>query len=242
MTRSASRGGVMDESQFAAEQVGWITLALISLGVAVTYALRRLRALRPLMDVKADAVQKLERTGVVGERLSEAHWNAMFRTTLERARQGFERADDEVSRAVALALADAEKEGGGLAGVVRRAALRAIAGGDIGSVLVRLDPDLLVYALAIPARVDDPRALKRCAALAEGWPAHAEALRRAVSSTNEPRLLGLAYCLDPEAREGTLAVAYEEAGYRVVTSPLADEAGAASEPSGRYDFVLASAG
>jgi hypothetical protein len=119
-------------------------------------------------------------------------------------------------------------------------ALRAVSSGQLASVLVRVDPGLLVYALAVPGRADDPRAIRRCSSLADGWKAHAQKVRRAAAAAGgqTPALLGLAYCFDPEAEGCTLAVAYEGEGQSLVSAPLADGSLPGSETVGRYHFSV----
>jgi hypothetical protein len=232
---------MMSDSDLQGEATLWLIAAGVSLVIALGLVMRRWRKVRALLNVKSDEVRKLDRRGVVAERLEERHWIEVFRATLERARRDFEPGESAVARAVATALVEAEKAGDALASLVREAALRALTGGDLGSVLLRTDSGLLVYALAIPARADDPRALNRCPAFADGWARHAETIRHAIADARSPRMLGLAYCLDPEARDGTLAVAYDEDGLRVATAPLADGAAtqAGSAVAGRYEFSLA---
>jgi hypothetical protein len=229
----------MDRFVIDGEYIVWIVLAAVSLALAVVYACARWADVRPLMDVKSDALRKLERRGGMEESLEEQGWDRTFRATLERARRDFEQGGSDVSRGVAAAIGEVEEAAGLLSGLVRRAAMRALSRGDLGSVLVRIDPGLVVYALAIPARADDVRALRRCTAFADGWSAHVEAVRRAAAGAKPPRLLGLGYCLDPQGGAGALVVSYEDEGRRVATAPLADGTSAASGPAGRYDFRLA---
>jgi hypothetical protein len=110
------------------------------------------------------------------------------------------------------------------------------------SVLVRIDPRLAVYALASPARADDDRALKRCAAFADGWWTHIDAMLKAAGGAKSHGLLILAYSFDLERREGSLAFAFEKDGRRLATAPLGDEAAETTGSAMRYTFTTAKAG
>jgi hypothetical protein len=229
----------MDEFSLTGEQILWILFAVASLVVAFFYCQNRWQAFRPMLEVKSEAVQKLTRPGLLQRQFAEKRWNEVFLTTLDRARQGFENVEGEAAAAVASALNEVERARSSLANLIRPVALQAVSSGELSSVVVRVDPGLLVYALAVPGRADDPRAIRRCSSLADGWKAHAQKVRRAASTPEQtPALLGLAYCFDPEAEGCTLAVAFEGNGQSLVSAPLADGSLAGSETVGRYHFSV----
>jgi hypothetical protein len=115
--------------------------------------------------------------------------------------------------------------------------LRAMTEGDLQSALVRLD-NALVYFLVFPGRPEDRRTLRRHPAIADGWPAHAASVRAAAGLGQSP-MIALLYFLGLDARDGTLAVAYEGDDTRRFPPELAEPSGGAlNGPGLTYDFAL----
>ena len=90
----------------------------------------------------------------------------------------------------------------------------------------------------------DTGAIRRSAALAEGWPVHAAALRRAAAEGGAaPPLVALLYFLGLDAQDGRLEIAYEGDDRRRYPAGLGEPpggtAGPRDGPGWSYEFTLA---
>jgi hypothetical protein len=193
------------------------------------WGILRYRLFRP-----PEGLSNLSRPSRVATRLSSGRWDAAFHNTLERSRRDFEGEGNAVAAAVLGTIANG---GEVLGSIVKEIALRAMTEGDLQSALVRLD-NALVYFLVFPGRHEDRRTLRRHPAIADGWPAHAASVRAAAGLGQSP-MIALLYFLGLDARDGTLAVAYEGDDTRRFPPELAEPSGGAlNGPGLTYDFAL----
>jgi hypothetical protein len=220
-----------------------LALLLLALTGIALYSRSEWRTLRYILFRRLTGLAELERAGLVASHLEPARWDAGFRSWLERARGDVERAAGPAARAAFEALSAA---GPTLAPRVREMAEQAMVHGAIRSSLIRLD-GVLVYVLACPGRPEDRRAWRRCETLAEGWTAHATALRRAAMDRPgdgpdgdvAPPLVALIAFLGLDARDGMLLVAIEGDGEHLGPAILDGTAAARGEPAFTYPFALA---
>jgi hypothetical protein len=219
-----------------------VFLGLVALAAAgvILHARSEWRALRHVLFKPDEEQAGLSRPSRVAERLAPDRWGEVFRATLAEARRDLGAAPAGAAGAALEAVCQAEEA---LAPRVREVALRAMTGGEPRSTVVRLGA-VTVYALVVPGRQEDRRALRRHEALAGGWPAHAAAVRRAAAegAGTAPPLVALIYYLGLDARDGTLLLAYEGDDGRWFPEELAGVGAPAEAPAGpvrAYGFALA---
>ena len=202
----------------------------------IIYVRNEWKMLRIYLFKKPEAMLEQGRPGRVADHLDFDRWETAYRATLERARSDFAR-DGGPAAAAALGVLEAARDD--VAPLVREVAARSMTRGALQSVLIRLD-GVTVYALATPGRYEDRRTLRRDESLAEGWPAHAAAIRRAAAGLP---LIGLLYFLGTDAHDGTLLVAYEGDENRFfpaeLDAPPSSPAPARPGPNWTYEFALA---
>jgi hypothetical protein len=207
-----------------------VLLGLVSLGIggAFLHSWHDWRALRHLLFRPDDNQRLPSLPGRLAERLDEGRWDSRFRETLSRSRHEVRLTENS---AAATALEAVERDAERLSPLVREIALRAMTEGEIQSSLVRLE-ELLVYVLVFPGRHDDRRTFRRSESLAQGWPAHAQAVHDAADRGKSLPMLSLLYFLGLDARSGTLLVAYEGKEGSLHPRELADAANESIPGSG----------
>jgi hypothetical protein len=215
-------------------------LLVVALTGAIVHTRQEWLALRHRLFRPLEGPLKQARPSRVAERLTSPLWDKAFWETLRRSRRDME-ADGNGSAAALLG--SAEKAGEDLSQLVKDLAMRAMAAGELRSALVRVDGGL-IYALVFPGKHEDRRTFRRYDALADGWAAHATAVRaRAVRDRQSPPLLGLLYILGLDAREGTLLVAYHGDDGRLSAAELVEPNVGVSDAQDAatltYEFALA---
>jgi hypothetical protein len=215
--------------------VGLLALAVTG---ATLHTRHQWRALRHKLFRPHAGLAQSSRPGRVAERLTSARWASAFGEALGRARR--DAAAEGVTTAAAFeAVAAAEED---LRAVIDDVARRAMTGGDLQSCMVRL-PRTIVYVLVFPVRHEDRRAFRRYAALSEGWPAHAAALRRAAAEGGAaPPLVALLFFLGLDARDAMLEIAFEGDDRSWSPAGLGELPGGPAGPRGgpawSYEFAL----
>jgi hypothetical protein len=232
----------MGQTTLGADELKVILALLALFGVATAGALLRMRhewrALRHRLFQREESKGGWSRPGGVAERLRSGRLGVASREILGRLRSDFEAEGNAEAAAAVEAVALA---GDRLDPRLAEIAGWAMAGGELRSVLVRLD-GALAYLLAFPGRREDPRTFRRYEAFRAGWPAHAAAVREAAGGDGAPPLVALLVFLGLDAREGTVLVAYEGDGTSRYPDDLADPASATiAAPGGAaltHDFAL----
>jgi hypothetical protein len=211
----------------------FLALPVVAMIGAILHARHEWRALRHKLFRQDEESAKVSQPGQVAGRLGPGRWDAAIRETLDKARRDL---SDEGGTAAGEAVSAA---GEGLPELVDSLAKEAMQGGDLRSALVRSDK-ALVYVLAFAGRPEDRRKIRGYQAFAEGWPAHATAVRRAAGGEGAPPMVALLYFLGLDARDGKLLVAYEGDEGRRYPSELAEPTGGpAVAPGLSYEFALA---
>lgn len=212
--------------------------ALIVLPVLLValYLLWRGRRLRVKLGLgsEAPAAQGPAPGGVIGPRLDAKAWARSFEGGVADLRRGLDADGSEPCRAASAAIGRVMAEGGAaIAEIARGAAIDALRGGALRSVLARLE-GLLLYVLVVPSARPEPKALVQHAPLTDGWAGHA---RRVVAGS--PALAGaklpvlsLILFVRPDASEVTLVAGYDDGQRRVWPGPLL-AAGEARRVEGR---------
>jgi len=232
----------MGETTLGVDELKIVLVLLGLFGAGTAGALLHMRhewrALRHKLFQREESKAGWSQPGRVAARLSPGRLGDAAREMLGRLRREFEAAGDAEAVAAVEAVAEAGERLDPMLGEV---AARAVAGGDLQSVLVRLDK-ALAYVLVFPGRREDPRTFRRYEALCDGWPAHAAAVREAAGGGEAPPLVALLFFLGLDAREGSLLVAYEGDHASRCPEELADQAGgtvaAKGEATLAHDFAL----
>jgi hypothetical protein len=221
-------GQTMPVGQQVVLLVLFLALPVVAMFGAMLHARHEWKALRHKLFRPDEAAAKAMRPGRIAERLGPGRWDAAIRETLEKARGDLA---DEGDAAAAV--------GEDLSGLVDSLAREAMQAGDLRSALVRSDK-ALVYVMAFAGRPEDRRQIRGYEALADGWPAHATAVRRAAGGDDAPPMVALLYFLGLDARDGRLLVAYEGDQGRRYPSELAEPSGgSAVAPGLSHEFALA---
>jgi hypothetical protein len=213
-----------------------VLLALFSAAITgfIMHSRAEWGALRHKLFRRLDGAEKLSKPSGVAARLSSPRWDAAFREALERSERDFE----ALGTTAAAAMLRAVHEGGEkFPDLVREIASRAMTRGELESALVRLEQGP-VYILVLPGRHEDRRTLKRYQSLADGWPAHAAAIRAASGAGKSP-MIALLYFFGLDAHDGSLLVAYEGDDSRRFPAALGEPpVSELNSPALTYDFAL----
>lgn len=196
---------------------------------------------------EAPATQGPAPGGVIGPRLDTKAWARSFEAGVEELRRGLDAEGSEPCRAASAAIGRAmTSDGASIAEVARGAAIDALRGGELQSVLARLG-GLLFYVLVVPSARPEPKALVQHAALADGWAGHARRVAAGSPALAGAKLpvLSLILFVRPDASEVALVAGYDDGERRVWPGPLL-AAGEARRVEGRvypdhHEFNLAPA-
>ena len=166
-----------------------------------------------------------------------AGWARTVETCLRRARGKVSCSDVPGREAAAAALEKLLPLHDAIATLTISTAADALASGEVQSCLVRAGDRNggTAYVLVFPAEHGDGRGVRRHQALAAGWNAHAEAIRRRIRAGQLPPVLLLAFFLHPEARRGSMVVGYDDGQVRITPAALL-EARAQRDHSGGLSF------
>ena len=196
--------------------------AVLVFGAVFWYARKQWIKLRPKLDAKSGAAAERERPGFLAENLAAERWDRSVEITLKGVESALLADGSPISAKAAAALREVTPLPAAVAAITRQAATAAVESGELQSRLLSTTPTA-VYALVCPARHAHVRLLRKHPAFADGWLEYAAQLRRGLGRKGSPPdVLCLLFFIGPDARDGTLAVAYESADGRLATAELVD--------------------
>jgi hypothetical protein len=207
----------------------WGAAAILLAGAVYWFARRRWIKLRLTLAARPGAIAERERPGLLAENLAPERWEKSVGITLKGVEAALLADGSPIAAKAATALREVIPLPAPLAAITQQAAAAAIESGELQSRLIPTKPTA-VYALVCPARHAHVRLLRKHPAFADGWPEYAAQVWRALAENGaQTDVLFLLFFLGPDARDGTLAVAFEADDGRLATAELVDGVPGADE-------------
>jgi hypothetical protein len=221
--------------------IGW-PVAVVLILLVIWFARVKWLRIRPQVNAPPAGSPERVKPGHAAEHLDPARWADVFGRALKRAEAALAADPSPVAARTADALRATGPMQAALAEATRAAAWAAVTTGELETRLVA-DGRTAVYALVFPDKHAHARLICRHPALADGWLDHAARVRAGLAADGAaPDLLCLLFFLGPDARDGTLAVAYEADDGRLAAAELVGSEPAADRPvqrTGTWGFQLA---
>jgi hypothetical protein len=196
------------------------------------FARKRWIKLRPTLAARPGAVAERERPGLLAENLAQERWEKSVGITLKGVEAALLTDGSAIAAKAATALREVTPLPPTLAAITQQAAATAIESGELQTRLIATKPTA-VFTLVCPARHAHVRLLRKHPAFADGWLEYAAQLRRGLAENgSQTDVLFLLFFLGPDARDGTLAVAFEADDGRLATAELLDGEGPSAKPEG----------
>ncbi len=210
---------VVDKS--ADYYIGGAAAALVFI-VVFWFARRRWLKLRPTIGARSGVVTERDRPGFLAENLAAERWEKSLAITLKGAESALLADGSPISAKASAAIREVVPLTTTLAAITRQAATSAIESGEVQTRLLSTS-STTIFALVCPSRHAHVRLLRKSAAFADGWLEYAAQLQRGLDKNgSRPDVLCLLLFLSPDARDGSLAIAFDTAEGRLATAELVD--------------------
>jgi hypothetical protein len=207
-------------------EAGDLALRILAMFAPVAFGAFYLRrSWKPVRAKLLAADQGKEKQPGKGERrLHPAAWSKALNTGLAHAAVALEGDSDDAHRAAAKVLlglsAEARAE---IVKKARAAANETVRTGEVGSVLLKT-PEAAIYVVCFAGRAEQAQTVRAHEAFRDGWEPHAARVREALAvESPELPLLGLLFFLHADVTSGTMLVALEAEGLRMIPERLLNE-------------------
>lgn len=225
--KAACVGAVRSDMRMRSlREAGDLSLRLLALLAPVAFGGFYLRRTwKPVRAKLLAADQGKEKEPGKGERrLLPGAWSRAVNTGLAHAAVALEGDSDDAHRAAAKLLlglsAEARAE---IVKKARTAANEAVRTGEVTSVLLKTEA-AAIYVVCFAGRAEQPQTVRAHEAFRDGWEPHAARVREALA-VDAPAIpmLGLLFFLHADVESGTMLVALEADGLRMIPERLLNE-------------------